>query len=74
MSYSKQYITNFLRGTLSYVVNDKVIKSRDIDLSPYDNYTALNITPYSITTEYGAYPVVIVHNMPVANDIKIAIA
>jgi disulfide oxidoreductase YuzD len=70
-SYSKKFISTFLRDSIHMRYMIHPLKVTEIQMKPYDTQTAITINPYTIEEEVLIYPVVIVHNMPICQDVTI---
>lgn len=79
-SYSKKFVTSFLRDTVGArqmsivkLFDTYALQEVKVHEPNFDTYTAINIEPYSYTLEEQLvlYPTVIVHKWPINQNVVI---
>lgn len=75
-SYSKKFVTSFIRDSINIQQNRSVSIVKLFPghiTNPYETYTTININPYTMEEQLSIYPVVIVHQMSSASNVIIDI-
>lgn len=71
MSYSKKYISTFIREAINARPNTVVkyfetapLQEVKVHEPNFNTYTAIQINPYTLEEQLIMYPTVVVHDMP----------